>query len=83
MFGFRNVEREHTIEAAGVTMTYADTGLGFSTWFGAAAMSYQRPTRVTVPESGTAIPIRDQVMMVRLAVIGLLLVVGLWGRHDR
>ena len=83
MFGFRDAQREHTVEPAGVRLTYADTGLGFSTWFGAVGMSYRRPTRVTVGESGSPIPIRDHVMMVRLAVIALLLVVRLWGRHDR
>lgn len=83
MFGFRNAQREHTVEPAGVRLTYADTGLGFGTRFGAVGMSYRRPTRVTVPESGSAIPIRDHVMVVRLAVIALLLAVSLWGRHDR
>lgn len=83
MFGFRNAQQEHTVELAGVRLTYADTGLGFGTWFGAVGMSYRRPIRVTVGESGSAIPIRDHVMVVHLAVIALLLVVSLWGRHDR
>jgi hypothetical protein len=83
MFGFRNAKREHTVEPSGVRLTYADTGLGFGTGFGAVGMSYRRPTRVTVGESGSAIPIRDHVMVARLAVIALLLVVSLWRRHDR
>ncbi|HVR78699.1 MAG TPA: hypothetical protein VMS99_09935 [Acidimicrobiia bacterium] len=83
MFGFRNAQQEHMVEPAGVRLTYADTGLGFDARLGAVGMSYRRPTRVTVPESRSAIPIRDHVMVVRLAVIALLLVVSLWGRHDR
>lgn len=83
MSGFRNVLREHTVEQAGVRLGYADTGFGLSTWFGAVGVSYQRPTRVIVPGSGSAVPIRDHVMVVRVAVIALVLVVSLWGRHDR
>jgi hypothetical protein len=83
MFGFRNAKREHTVAPSGVRLTYADTGLGFDTRFGAVGLSYRRPTGVIAGESGSAIPIRDHVMVVRVAVIALLLVVGLWGRHDR
>ena len=82
MFGFRNAQQEHTVEPAGVRLTYTDTSLGFGTRFGAVGMSYRRPTRVSVGESGSAIPIRDHVIVVRLSVIAVLLVVSLWARHD-
>jgi hypothetical protein len=85
MFWLRNVEREHLVEGVErLRLSYADTGLGGVSPYGAGGISYRRPTSVTVPGTGDVIPIRDHVMVLRLAVLILLLVLGLRGRrHDR
>jgi hypothetical protein len=82
MFALRHVAMNHTIEGvAGLQLSYADSELGGVTRFGAGGVSYRRPSSVTVPGSGSTIPIRDHVMMIRLAVAILLVVVNLEGRR--
>jgi hypothetical protein len=82
MLGFRHLERDHTVEGVtGLKLSYADTGFGGVIRLGAGGLSYRRPTSVTVPGTGSIIPIRDHVMVVRLAVIMVLLMVNLRGRR--
>ena len=85
MLGFRHVERDHTVAGVtGLELSYADTGFGGVIRLGAGGLTYRRPTSVTVPGTGSIIPIRDHVMVVRLVVIMLLFVVNLRGRrHGR
>lgn len=82
MLGFRHLERDHAVEGVtGLKLSYADTGVGGVIRFGAGGLSYRRPTSVTVPGTGSIIPIRDHVMLVRLVVIVVLFVVNLRGRR--
>ena len=82
MLGFRHLEVDHTIEGVtGLKLSVADTGFGGVTRFGAGGLSYRRPTSVTVPGTGSIIPIRDHVMLVRLVAIMVLFVVNLRGRR--
>jgi hypothetical protein len=82
MFAFRHVALNHTIEgAAGLQLSYLESGLGAVTRFGAGGVSYRRPSSVTVPGTGSTVPIRDHVMMIRLVVAILLLLVNLEARR--
>lgn len=82
MLGFRHVGQDQTIEGVpGLKLSYVDTGFGGVTRFGGGGLSYRRPSSVTVPGTGSIIPIRDHVMLLRLAVILLLLVINLRGRR--
>jgi hypothetical protein len=82
MLGFRHLERDHTVEGvAGLKLSYADTGFGGVIRLGAGGLSYRRPTSVTVPGTGSAIPIRDHVMLVRLVMVMVLFVVNLRRRR--
>jgi len=82
MLGFRHLERDHTVEGVtGLKLSYADTGFGGVIRLGAGGLTYRRPTSVTVPGTGSIIPIRDHVMVVRLVVIMVLFVVNFRGRR--
>ena len=82
MLGFRHLERDHTVEGVtGLKLSYADTGFVGVIRLGVGGLTYRRPTSVTVPGTGSIIPIRDHVMVVRLVVIMLLFVVNLRGRR--
>jgi hypothetical protein len=82
MLGFRHLERDHPVEGVpDMKLSYADTGFGGVVRFGAGDLSYRRPTSVMVPGTGSVIPIRDHVMVLRLVVIVLLFVVNLRGRR--
>jgi hypothetical protein len=80
MLSLRHVSRDQPIEGmTGLILTYADTGLHGRARSGAAGVSYRRPVRVTMIGSGPTAPIRDHVMMVRLAVVALLVALNVWG----
>jgi hypothetical protein len=82
MFAFRHVALNHTIEeAAGLQLSYLDSGLGAVTRLGAGGVYYRRPSSVTVPGTASTVPIRDHVMTIRLVVAILLLLVNLEARR--
>ena len=83
MLRIRHARSEQTVDGAdGVTLTFAETGFSWTTSFGGGGFTYHRPVLVRLPDSGVVIPIRDQVMEVRLAAAVMLLLAGIWRWFD-
>jgi len=79
MLRFRHARSEQTVEGGdGVTLTFADTGLSWTTSVGGGGFTYHRPVLVRLPDRDVVIPIRDHVMEVRLAAVVMLLLAGIW-----
>jgi hypothetical protein len=79
MLRIRRTRREKVIEGArGVTLTSAESGFFGATSLGGGGFSYHRPVLVRNPGTGVMIPIRDHVMIVRLAAVAALLMALIW-----
>lgn len=77
-----HIQREHAVEGADVTVTYAGTGVFGASSFGGGGFSYHRPVLVRHSGRGVVIPIRDHVMVCRLATVAILLAAGIWRWFD-
>lgn len=78
MFRFVNEERVLPIESGSeLTLVGAETSvIGRTTWFEGGA-TYTRPVRVEF-RGGKSIPIRDHLMIMRLAMAALVLTAIAW-----
>lgn len=79
MFRFRQVARDHRVDG-GVTVTYAMSGLVGAGSFAGGGFSYLRPVSVRLSDGGTVIPVRDHVMVLRLALLAIVLAAHVWKR---
>jgi hypothetical protein len=70
--------RQSDAGPGGVTLTYANTGLYWASTLGGGGYAYRRPISVRPPGADAEIPIRDHVMILRLALILVLAVTTLW-----
>jgi hypothetical protein len=61
----------------GVTLFYAQTSFRAATRFGGGGYAYSHPVAVRHDATGAVVPIRDDVMAVRLGLLALIVVAAM------